>query len=169
MEEFEKKALGTVTLKPGFWLGTLYCLKNLHRFLEHINSLHSCINLTLEMQKEDKTIPFLYVLLMIQDDGSLGHKVYSKSTHTDSYLHYNSFHHPSIRTSVCKSPINGEKKTICEESNIGCELEHLRSVLKMNGYPARKKIEYQSYFSLPYIGLASHKIERILKEVGIQV
>ena len=60
MEEFEKKALA-VTLRPGFRLGTLYCLKNLHRFLEHINSLHSSINLTLEMQKEDKTIPFLYV------------------------------------------------------------------------------------------------------------
>ena len=34
---------------------------------------------------------------------------------------------------------------------------------------ARKKTEYQSSVSLPYIGSASHKIEKILKEVGIQV
>ena len=33
----------------------------------------------------------------------------------------------------------------------------------------RKKTEYQSSVSLPYIGSASHKIERILKEAGIQV
>ena len=39
-------------------------LENLHRFLEHINSLHPSIEFTLEMQKEDKTIPFLDVLLI---------------------------------------------------------------------------------------------------------
>ena len=52
----------------------------------------------------------------------------------------------------------------------------------MNGYPkkftdnamktqqhVRKKTEYQSSVSLPYIGSASHKIERILKETGIQL
>ena len=95
MEEFEKKALATSTLKPGFCFryvdDTLsswaHGLENLHRFLEHINSLHSSIKFTLEMQKEDKTIPFLDVLLIIQEDGSLGHKVYRKPTHTDRYLH----------------------------------------------------------------------------------
>ena len=52
----------------------------------------------------------------------------------------------------------------------------------MNGYPnklidnamkirqhVREKTEYQSSVSLPYIGSASHKIERILKEAGIQL
>ena len=97
MEEFEKKALATSTLKPGLWFryvdDTLsswaHGLENLHRFLEHINSLHPSIKFTLEMQKEDKTIPFLDVLFIIQEDGSLGHKVYRKPTCTDRYLHYN--------------------------------------------------------------------------------
>ena len=52
----------------------------------------------------------------------------------------------------------------------------------MNGYPkkfidnamktrqhVREKTEYQSSVSLPYISSVSHKIERILKETGIQV
>ena len=53
----------------------------------------------------------------------------------------------------------------------------------MNGYPRyfvdnamktpqsiQKKIEYQSSVCLPYIGPASHKIERILRnEAGIKV
>ena len=33
----------------------------------------------------------------------------------------------------------------------------------------REKTEYQSSLSLPYISSDSHKIERILKEAGIQV
>ena len=78
MEEFEKKALAISTLKPGFWFryvdDTLsswaHGLENLHRFLEHINSLHSSIKLTLEMQKEDETIPFSDVLLVIHEDGT---------------------------------------------------------------------------------------------------
>ena len=176
MEEFEKKALATSTLKPGLWLryvdDTLsswaHRLENLHRFLEHINSLHP-IKFTLEMQKEDKTIPFLDVLLVVQEDGSLGHEVYRKPTHTDRYLHGNSFHHPSIKDSVCKTLIN-RPKTICEVDNIEGELEHLRSVLKMNGYPkkfinnalktrqhVREKTEYQSSVSLPYILVQLHK------------
>ena len=37
---------------------------------------------------------------------------------------------------MCKTLVN-RVKTICEVSNIGCELKHLRSVLKMNGYPTK--------------------------------
>ena len=51
----------------------MHGLENLHRFLKHVNSLHPSIKFTLEMQKEDKTIPFLDVLLIQQEDGSLGH------------------------------------------------------------------------------------------------
>ena len=123
----------------------------------------------------------LTALLVIQKDGSLGHKVFRKPTDTVRYLHYNSFHHPSIKNSVCKTLIN-RAKTIYEVDNIEGELEHLRSVLKMNGYPkkfidnamitqqhVREKPEYQSSVSLPYNASASHKIERILKEAGIKV
>ena len=66
------------------------------------------------MQKEDKTIPFLDVLLTLQADGSLGHKVYRKPTHTDRYLHYKSFHHPSIKNSVFNKTLINRAKTICE-------------------------------------------------------
>ena len=72
------------------------------------------------MQKEDKTIPFLDVLLVIQEDGSLGHKMYGKPTHTDRYLHYNSFHHPSIRTQCVRHSLTEQKqfvrKTTLKES-----------------------------------------------------
>ena len=60
-------------------------LDNLQMFLDHIISFHPCIKFTFEVQKDDKTIPFLDVLFTIQEDGSLGHKVheyiYRKPTH----------------------------------------------------------------------------------------
>ena len=60
MEEYEKNALATATLKPGFWFryvdDTLssWChgLDNLQRFLDHINSLHPSIKFT--YKKDDK-------------------------------------------------------------------------------------------------------------------
>ena len=135
MEEFEKNALTTATLKSGYSFTYVHdtlsswChgLDNLQRFLDHINSLHPFIKFALEVQKDDKTIPFLDVLFTICEDGSLGHKVYGKPTHKDRYLHYNSFHHPSIKKSVSKTLIN-RAKTICGVSNIDNELEHLRNV-----------------------------------------
>ena len=189
MEEFEQKALATAALKPGFWFryvdDTLsswsYGLDNLQNFLDHINSFHPSIKFTYELQKDDKTIPFLDVLLSIKEDGSLGHKVYRKPTHTDRYLNYNSFHHPSIKNSVCKTLVN-RAKTICDDDSIHDELEHLRNVLSINGFPRHlienamktpkrrtQENEYHSYVCLPYIGPASHKIERILKKGGIRV
>ena len=74
MEEFEKNTLATATLKPGFWFryvdDTLssWChgVDNLQRFLHHINSLHPSIKFTYEVQKDDKTIPFLDVLFTIR-------------------------------------------------------------------------------------------------------
>ncbi len=113
MEEFEKNALATATLKPGFWFryvdDTLssWChgLDNPERFLDHINSLHPSIKFTYELQKDDKIIPFLDVLFTVRENGSLGHKVCRKPMHTDSYLHFNLFQHPSIKNSMCKTLI----------------------------------------------------------------
>jgi hypothetical protein len=117
----------TAMLKPGFWFryvdDTLrswpvsWTIGNLQKFLDHINSLLPLSSLLLKYRiKDDKTIPFLDVLFTIQEDGSLGHQVYRKPTHTDRYLNYNSFssfHHPCIKNSVCKTLIN-RAKTICE-------------------------------------------------------
>ena len=153
MEEFEKNALATATLKPGFWFR--YVDDTLSSWCHGLDNLQRSIKFTYEVQKDDKTIPFLDVLFTVREDGSLGHNIYRKPTHTDRYLHFNSFQHPSIKNSVCKTLIN-RAKTICDKA------------MKM---PQRvqQKTEYQSSVCLPYIGPASHKIERILKEVGVQV
>ncbi|XP_046406226.1 uncharacterized protein LOC124171132 [Ischnura elegans] len=49
------------------------------------------------MQTEkDNRLPFLDILIERRADGSLGHSVYRKPTHTDLYLNGRSHHHPAI-------------------------------------------------------------------------
>ena len=49
------------------------------------NSVHPWIQFTLETEV-DEQIAFLDFLVLRRTDGSLGHKVYRKPTHTDRYL-----------------------------------------------------------------------------------
>ena len=49
---------------------------------------------TMELEKENK-LPFLDILAEKNPDGSLGHSVNRKPTHTDLYLHAESEHHPA--------------------------------------------------------------------------
>jgi hypothetical protein len=80
---------------------------------------------------------FITAKLSIRKPGSSSVLIICDLFHSHALFIYksvNSFHHPSINNSVCKTLIN-RAKTICEVSNIDDELEHLRNVLKMNGYP----------------------------------
>ena len=50
--------------------------------------------------EENKFIPFLDILVIRNDDGTLGHCVFRKKTHIDSYLHAESYHHPDQKFGV---------------------------------------------------------------------
>ena len=60
-------------------------------FHEHLNSIESTIQFTVEMEPEG-TLPFLDTRIMHQSDGFLSTMVFRKSTHTDKYLDFQ-FHH----------------------------------------------------------------------------
>ena len=73
-----------------------------------LNSNSPEIKFTMELE-ENSSIPFLDVLTIRKEDGSLGHKFFRKSTHTESYfhaesyhcyLHAKSYHHPSQKLGV---------------------------------------------------------------------
>ena len=104
------------------------------------------------------TIPFLDVLFTVREDGSLGHKVYRKPTHTDRYLHFNSFQHPSIKNSVCKTLIN-RAKTICEVTEHWQWTRTFEKCSKIEWLSSG--IHRQSYENATFW--------KILKEVGVQV
>ena len=91
---------------------------------------HSNIQFTMEIE-ENNQIPFLDVLVRRKGDGTLGHQIYRKPTHTDRYLHAISHHHPSQKNSVISSLIH-RALTISEPTSVNEELEHLNRILNRN-------------------------------------
>lgn len=102
MEHFEKMALDTAELKPTVWLRYVddvwavwpHGAETLGVFLQHLNSIHENIRFTMEMEV-DGSLPFLDVMTTRKPDGTLGHAVYRKPTHTNRYLNAESHHHPA--------------------------------------------------------------------------
>jgi len=66
-------------------------------------------------------------------DGTLGHKVFRKKTHTDSYLHVESHHHPSQKIWVLHTLATRETR-ISDKEHIQEEIDHLTKVFKNIGY-----------------------------------
>ncbi|XP_071511819.1 uncharacterized protein [Diadema antillarum] len=105
MENFEETALQRATLRSKVWLryvdGTFvvsqHGTEEINNFLQHLNSLHPSIKFNMEIENRG-AIPSWTP--RHQDttgtaQGSLSHQVYRKPTHTDRYLNYRSYHHPS--------------------------------------------------------------------------
>jgi len=110
MENFEKRALDSYPLKPTRWkrfiddtnVLWLHGKEKLDKFFQHLNNISNDIKFTMELE-ENNSIPFLDVLINRKQDGSLGHTIYRKNTHTYNYLHSNSHHHPNQKLGVLKT------------------------------------------------------------------
>jgi hypothetical protein len=85
---------------------------DLQDFLQHPNNIHKSTEFMMAAE-QDITLPFLDVLLSRRLDGTLGHMVYRKLTHTDLYLHIKSEHHPAQKQAVLTTLIQ-HAKTICD-------------------------------------------------------
>jgi hypothetical protein len=90
MEDFEKNAIEQATHKPVCWFRYAddtfviwpHDQGKLENFLNHLNELHNNMQFTMEKEQEGH-LPFLDIGIYIKTDGSLGHKVYRNSTHTN--------------------------------------------------------------------------------------
>ncbi|XP_018309177.1 uncharacterized protein [Mycetomoellerius zeteki] len=65
-------------------------------------------------------------------DGTLGHQVYKKPTHTDRYLHAESHHHLAQKQSAINSLVH-RVFTISDKEHLQTELNHLKLTLQKNG------------------------------------
>jgi hypothetical protein len=83
--------------------------------------------------EEDGHLPLLDIDIYRKTDGSLGHKVYRKPTHTNLYLHQLSHHHPANKHSVLSSLIH-RARALCDQESLAHELEFLTTVFKNNRY-----------------------------------
>ena len=77
MEYFKQKVLSTATHPPRLWLSyvndTFVIQKKGHQqnFREHINSVDTAIEFTVEDNKEDSAIPFLDTVVKPEANGKL--------------------------------------------------------------------------------------------------
>ena len=103
MEDFEVKAINTAKNPPKMWKryvdDTCVILDSIRKeeFFQHINSIDPKIQFTSEDPNPDGSIPFLDTLVRPQPDGSIKTTVFRKPTHTDMYLHWDSYHHLSAK------------------------------------------------------------------------
>ena len=140
MEYFEKKFLDSYPLNPAWWkrfvhdtnLNWTHGKAELEKFFNHLNSISSEIKFTMELEENGK-IPFLDFLISRKEDGTLGHQVYRKKTHTDSYLHAYSYHHPSQKSRILNT-LAIRAFMISDPNHLKEEIEHLTYLFKNLGY-----------------------------------
>ncbi|XP_015120759.1 uncharacterized protein LOC107043690 [Diachasma alloeum] len=137
--------------------------------------------------EEQKSLPFLDVLVPRNEDGSLGHRVYRKPTHTDRYLHASPHHHPSLKNSVISS-LMYRALTISHPQYLEAEVQHLDKALNNNGYQSKQvhgvlhrlknknsaesepadKVEHQKTAVLPYLQGTTDRISKVLQKHDIR-
>ena len=102
--------------------------------LDHLNSVRSSIQLTLEVEK-DGMLPFLDTLLQKKEDGSLDVTVYRKPTHTNHYLNFQSHHPPHVKRGLVRCLHDRARGITSTQDNLQKEEHHLSKVLRRSGYP----------------------------------
>ncbi len=113
--------------------------------------------------------------------------VHRKSTHTDRYISYQSNHAPHVKKGIVKCLVR-RAYNLSSESSLKNEIDHVRSVLSMNGYPRsivdkvkhelkRKKKQVDTTTLnedpvataiIPYVSTMSERIRKILWDYGIR-
>ena len=127
----------------------------------------------MEVENEHQAIPFLDTLITRTGPGfPIPYQVYRKPTHTDRYLNYRWFHHPSVLRSI-NSTLVRRAHMVSDQEHLPGELQHLKHVLECNGYPPRHiktnlpprrnptQDQPKSRVILPILGPTSQKLKRI--------
>ncbi|XP_023713951.1 uncharacterized protein LOC111867940 [Cryptotermes secundus] len=115
-------------------------------------------------------LPFLDIDIYRRPDGSLGHRVYRKPTHTNLYLNAKSHHHPSSKQAALSTLVH-RARALCDQDSLRVDLEFRRNDYNdrqidraLNRHPNNNKpgdrIETVAF--LPLVGTIFNKISRVL-------
>ena len=199
MEDLETKAIQSAQNPPSFWRrfvdDTLSIMKSsqIDNFLQHLNSLDQNIQFTKKEARADGSMPFLDVLIIPREDGSLETTVYRKPTHTDLYLQWDSNHTLTSKYGVVGT-LHHRAQQICSSPELlQQEEKHLHQALKNCKYPewALNKAKLRSkakkkrtmgtnttsnnnqspkpYMVVPYHKGVSESLKKTCNKHGIQV
>jgi hypothetical protein len=141
-------------------------------FLNHRNSIHQCIQFTMETEIEGH-LPFLDTDIYRRPDGSLDHTVYHKPTHTNLYFNAGS-HHLSNKQAVLSTLVH-RARALCDQDSLHAELVFLRDVFRqthraLNHNPniSNPDDNPDSVAFLSYVGTIINQISRVLSQHNIK-
>ena len=127
-----------------------------------------------------------WTLVMPQPDGSLKTTVFRKPTHTDMYLHWDSYHHLFAKYSVINTLRHWAKTVWSTKQLLTEEEDHLYNALRRCKYPLRawnrtniKKKQKKnnqgnnntkkSYIVVPYMKGLGETCKNICRRYGVEV
>ena len=100
-----------------------------------LNDFHTNINFKYEFE-QGKSISFLDVLVMRTDNGHLETTVYRKPTHTNVYIHWNSYAPVSWKYVTAQILVKRAYSLCSNQSLLNGELDIIKEILcKFNNYP----------------------------------
>ena len=91
--------------------------------------MNTHIQFTAEIE-ENNSLPFLDILLLRQEDGSIKTSVFRKPTHTDKYLDFNSHHPLSHKSSVVRTLYHRSHTLASTTALQSKEDKHIHNALK---------------------------------------
>ncbi|MGL5072033.1 MAG: hypothetical protein ACRC61_12320, partial [Aeromonas salmonicida] len=196
MTFFETIAIETTVYKPKIWwryVDDVFAIwphgtEKLNNFLDHLNNRNNSIKFTMEVEVNNR-LPFLDVLLHKKEDGTLGHSVFRKETHTNLYLNAKSNHPKSQKLSVLNTLVSRATR-ISDQENLRDEQNKLRKILESNGYKEteikrafnrkdrrsnknnttdeNKEKEFKHTAVLPYVPKVTDRVARTLSKHNIK-
>ena len=102
-------------------------------FLLILNDLHPSLKFTCESEKLSK-LPFLDVLVEKSSEGGVVTSVYRKPTFTGLYIVWDSFRAMSYKINLVRNLVDRARR-LCSSQKLLEELDMLRSLFRLNGYP----------------------------------
>ncbi len=154
--------------------------KYIPSFFSYINSMEESITFTMEKENDDQ-LSFLDVLVKREPDFTFSTCVYRKPTNTDRYLQFDSHHPRSHKRAVLQTLVDRATKISNNEHARNRELNHVKDILRQNGYPQhflrRSQVSRDSNpipgngrrITIPYIQGISERISRVLATHGLRV
>jgi predicted GIY-YIG superfamily endonuclease len=107
--------------------------RKVEEVLRKLNNYNKSINFTIEKEVDGK-LPFLEVMTYEKPDRSIGHHVYRKPTHTNTYLNFKSFHPISHKIGVVDTLLTRAFR-ICDNEHLTEEIIFTAEILQFNDYP----------------------------------
>ena len=145
MEDLEQKIIATapVDCQPRNWkryVDDVICLVHTgkaKKLQQHMNTVDPTGSIIFTREdEENNSMHFLDAKFTRNEDGSVKSTVYRKKTHTDQFLNFASHHPKHQKLGVVRTLMHRCETITSEEGDKKEEVEHLREVLRVCGYPS---------------------------------